>query len=123
VKERVGFVKEMWNEADFFFVAPETYDPDVVRKRWSADSPQQMKELREMVAGVEPFTPEVLEERVKEWIASRGYNTGAILNLFRLLLVGASRGPHLFDIAGLIGREETLRRMEVGIRRLSSSVS
>lgn len=119
VKERVGFVKELWNEADFFFVAPESYDADVVRKRWNYDSPQQMKELREMVAGVEPFTPEVLEKSVKEWIASKGYNTGAILNLFRLLLVGASRGPHLFDIAGLIGREETLLRLESGIVRLS----
>jgi len=120
VKERVGFVRELWNEADFFFIPPETYDEEVVRKRWSADSPRQMRELREMVAGVESFTPEALEESVKEWISSRGYNTGAILNLFRLLLVGASRGPHLFDIACLIGREETLRRLESGIGRLSS---
>jgi len=49
VKERVGFVKELWNEADFFFVAPDSYDPDVVRKRWNADSPLQMRELREVV--------------------------------------------------------------------------
>jgi len=121
VKERAGFVKELWNEADFFFVAPESYDPEVVRKRWSAESPGQMRELREQVAAVEPFVPEVLEKNVKEWIASRGYNTGAILNLFRLLLVGASRGPHLFDIAALTGREETLRRLDKGISRLSAS--
>jgi glutamyl-tRNA synthetase len=80
-----------------------------------------MRELREQVAAVEPFVPEVLEKNVKEWIASRGYNTGAILNLFRLLLVGASRGPHLFDIAALTGREETLRRLDKGISRLSAS--
>jgi glutamyl-tRNA synthetase len=120
VKERVGFVRDLWNEADFFFVAPESYDLDVVKKRWTADSPQQMRGLREMVDGVEPFTPEALEKSVKEWIVSKGYNTGAILNLFRLLLVGASRGPHLFDIAALIGREETLHRLDDGIKRLSS---
>ena len=123
VKERAGFVKDLWNEADFFFVAPDSYDPDVVRKRWNGDAPRQLTELRDMVSAVQPFAPEVLEPAVKEWIVSKGYNTGTMLNLFRLLLVGASRGPHLFDIAGLIGREETLRRMEVGIRRLSSSVS
>jgi glutamyl-tRNA synthetase len=121
VKERAGFVKDLWHEADFFFVAPESYDSDVVRKRWNADAPRQLTELREMVAAVQPFAPEVLEQKVKEWIASKGYNTGAMLNLFRLLLVGASRGPHLFDIAGLIGRDETLRRMENGIMRLSAS--
>ena len=119
VKERAGFVKDLWNESDFFFVAPESYDPEVVRKRWNADSPGQMGELRGKVAEVHHFAPEVLEQSVKEWIASAGYNTGAILNLFRLLLVGASRGPHLFDIAAIIGREETLRRLDDGIRRLS----
>ena len=120
VKERAGFVKELWNEADFFFVAPESYDAEVVRKRWNADSQGQMRELREQVAGVQQFTAEVLEKSVKEWIAAKGYNTGAILNLFRLLLVGASRGPHLFEIAALIGREETLRRLDEGISRLSA---
>ena len=120
VKERAGFVKELWNEADFFFVAPESYDAEVVRKRWNADSQGQMRELREQVAGVQQFTAEVLEKSVKEWIAAKGYNTGSILNLFRLLLVGASRGPHLFEIAALIGREETLRRLDEGISRLSA---
>lgn len=120
VKERAGFVKDLWNEADFFFVAPESYDAEVVRKRWTADSPRQMTELRDLVGGVQPFVPEVLEKSVKEWVASKGYNTGAILNLLRLLLVGASRGPHLFDIAALIGREETIRRLEDGISRLSA---
>ncbi|MCU0459357.1 MAG: glutamate--tRNA ligase [Bacteroidales bacterium] len=120
VKERAGFVKDLWNEADFFFVAPQSYDAEVVRKRWTADSPVQMRELRDQIAEVQPFVPEVMEKSVKEWIASRGYNTGAILNLFRLLLVGASRGPHLFDIAALIGREETLRRLDDGISRLSA---
>ncbi|MCK7538670.1 MAG: glutamate--tRNA ligase, partial [Marinilabiliales bacterium] len=104
VKERAGFIRDLWHEADFFFVAPETYDPDVVRKRWNADSPGQMKELREVVAGVQKFTSENIEKTVKEWIVAGPYNTGTILNLFRLLMVGASRGPHLFDIVELTGR-------------------
>ena len=123
VKERAGFVRDLWNEADFFFVAPESYDAEVVRKRWNTDSPRQMTELFGMVAGVQPFTQEVLETSVKEWIVSKGYNTGAILNLFRLLLVGASRGPHLFDIAALIGRDETLARLGNGIGRLASTTA
>jgi glutamyl-tRNA synthetase len=120
VKERAGFVKDLWHEADFFFVAPEGYDRDVVKKRWNADSPMLMHELRDIIAGEQQFTSEALEKRVKEWIATRSYNTGMVLNLFRLLMVGASRGPHLFDIVELTGREETLRRLDDGIRRLSS---
>jgi glutamyl-tRNA synthetase len=123
VKERAGFVKDLWHEADFFFVAPESYDPEVVRKRWNADSHLQMKELLGVVAGAESFASEDLEKTVKEWIAGSPYNTGTILNLFRLLMVGASRGPHLFDIVELTGREETLRRIENGIRRLLPALS
>lgn len=122
VKERAGFIKDLWHETDFFFVAPETYDPEVVRKRWNSDSAQQMQTLRDFVAGVEPFDSANLEQRVKEWIVSGPYNTGTILNLFRLLMVGASRGPHLFDIVELTGREETLRRLDKGISRLTDSV-
>ena len=123
VKERAGFVSELWRESDFFFVAPDSYDKEVLRKRWNADSPRQMNELREVMAGISLFTPENLEEKVKEWIKASSYNTGGILNLLRLMLVGASRGPHLFEIAGIIGREETLRRLDNGIRRLSEAES
>ncbi len=123
VKERASFVKDLWHEADFFFVAPESYDRDVIKKRWNDDSPMLMRELRDVIAGEQQFTSEALEKRVKEWIAAGSYNTGMILNLFRLLMVGASRGPHLFDIVELTGREETLRRLDDGIRRLSSVAS
>ena len=119
VKERAGFVNELWHESDFFFIAPESYDEEVVKKRWNPDSLQQMSELRDIVADTRSFEPASLELRVREWIKAGSYNMGSILNLFRLLLVGASRGPHLFDIAGIIGREETLRRLDTGIRRLS----
>jgi len=123
VKERAGFVKDLWNEADFFFIAPESYAPDVLKKRWNADSPRLMQELRDVIAGTGTFTSEALENRVKEWITASSYNTGTILNLFRLLMVGASRGPHLFDIVELTGREETLHRLDNGIRRLASPLS
>jgi len=119
VKERAGFVSELWRESDFFFVAPDSYDQEVLKKRWNADSLRQMNELREVISGISPFTQENMEEKVREWIKASSYNTGGILNLFRLMLVGASRGPHLYDIAVIIGREETLRRLDNGIRRLS----
>ncbi len=121
VKERASFVKELWDEADFFFVPPAGYDGAVIKKRWRADSPRQMQELRELVAEVTPFTADTLESEVKGWTERKGYGTGTILNLFRLLLVGTSRGPALFDIAELIGREETLRRLDTGVAHILSA--
>jgi len=115
VKERVSFVKEIWNETDFFFKGPDTYDPEVIKKRWTAYSTAQMLELRELLNTIVDFTPELTEQTVKSWITSKGYNTGAVMNAFRLVIVGASRGPHMFDIIAWIGKQETLNRIDKGL--------
>jgi glutamyl-tRNA synthetase len=119
VKERASFVHELWDQADYFFVSPDTYDEQVVKKRWKEDSALMMNSLASLLGEVNPFTPAVTEEKVKEWIGENGYGTGNVLNLFRLLVVGASRGPHLFDIIGWLGRDETIRRIEEGVGRLT----
>jgi glutamyl-tRNA synthetase len=119
VKERAVFVTDLWKESDFFFIAPESYDAEVLKKRWKDDSPAMLTALRGVVATVDAFTPEEIEKQVKEWIATGNQNAGNVFNLFRLLLVGASRGPHIFDIAAWIGKEETLRRLDTGIAKLT----
>jgi glutamyl-tRNA synthetase len=115
VKERISFVREMWDETDFFFKAPETYDPEAVKKRWKDDSAALLSELREVLAGVSDFSTSGTEQAVKSWIAGRELNTGAVMNAFRLVIVGSLRGPHMFNIISWIGREETLSRIDKGI--------
>jgi glutamyl-tRNA synthetase len=115
VKERVSFVKEIWLETDFFFKPPDNYDHEVVRKRWKDDSAGLLLELRKVLKTIDDFSPSVTEPVVKSWIELNGYNTGTVMNLFRLVIVGASRGPHMFDIIGWIGKEETLRRIDKGV--------
>ncbi|MFH0841431.1 MAG: glutamate--tRNA ligase [Bacteroidota bacterium] len=122
VKERVNFVKDIWSETDFFFRAPESYDQEIIRKRWLTETPEQMLELKSVLQGIDSFTPQNSEQVVKQWISEKEYNTGAILNALRLLIVGASHGPHLFDIISWIGREETVRRIGKGISIIASQV-
>jgi glutamyl-tRNA synthetase len=115
VKERVSFVKEIWEQTDFFFKAPEIYDQEVIKKLGNNDSQALLMELRILLEKSENFSPAVTEPAVKAWIAEKGYNTGAVMNAFRLVIVGASRGPHLFDIISWIGKEETLKRIDTGL--------
>ncbi|MFQ9316347.1 glutamate--tRNA ligase [Dysgonomonas mossii] len=115
VKERVSFVKELWDQASFFFVAPTTYDEKVVKKRWKEESPSQLSELAEVLKGIEDFSSHNQEEIVKGWIESKGYHLGNIMNAFRLAVVGESKGPHMFDITATIGKEETIARLEKAI--------
>jgi len=118
VRERVDFVKDLWDETFFFFKAPDQYDEKVVEKRWKGDVPELMQELSEILAETTPFDSHTLEKNVKQWIEQHKTGMGKVLNALRLLLVGASKGPHLFDIMAMIGKEETLKRIENGLKKL-----
>ena len=119
VKERVSFVKEIWEQTDFFFKAPESYDQEAVKKRWKEDSPLLLSELRSLLEDISDFSAVVTEPLIKAWIEDKGYNMGAVMNAFRLIIVGALRGPHMFDIISWIGKEDTLNRIDRGIAALS----
>ena len=115
VKERVSFVKDIWEQTDFFFKSPASYDQEVIRKRWQANTHKILGELIPVLQGVEEFSAQATESAVKEWIEGKGYNTGAVMNAFRLVIVGSLRGPHMFDIISWIGKGETINRIEKGL--------
>jgi glutamyl-tRNA synthetase len=77
-----------------------------------------LKELISVLQGVEDFTATTTESAVKTWIETNGYNTGAIMNAFRLVIVGTLRGPHIFDIISWIGKGDTINRIEKGISEI-----
>jgi len=118
VKERAHFVHELWEQSDFFFKAPSSFDPKAVKKRWKQTSYDQIMALKTLLSGVDDFSSENTEATVKKWLEENEYGMGIVLNAFRLLIVGALKGPHLFDIIALIGQEETLRRLETGLHEL-----
>jgi glutamyl-tRNA synthetase len=118
VKERVSFVKDIWDQTDFFFKDPESYDQEVIKKRWKEDTPVVLSELKAIIESIEDFIPTETEVVIKKWIEEKGYNPGNVMSAFRLVIVGASRGPHMYDIICWIGKEETLRRINKGIEAI-----
>lgn len=120
VKGRVNFTEELWDQANYFFAAPTEYSAKDVRKRWSAETPELMRTLAGMLEGAEDFAGAALEPMVMDWIRENGLHMGNVMNAFRLCLVGECRGPHIFEITDLIGREETLRRLRAGIERIKA---
>ena len=118
MKGRVNFVKELWPLCKFFFVAPQEYDPKTVKKRWKENSPEEMRMLYDVLAGIDDFSIANQEETVLKWIADNNLGTGNVLNAFRLAIVGEGIGPHVFDISAFIGKEETLRRLARAINVL-----
>jgi glutamyl-tRNA synthetase len=118
VKERAHFVTELWDQSGFFFRRPDAYAEKNVQKFWKAETPALMLELTALLEQSECFDATALEPLVLQWIEEKGHKMGAVMNAFRLSLVGASKGPHLFDIAAMIGKKETLLRLKKAIETL-----
>ncbi len=119
VKGRVNFVKDLWDQAKFFFIAPTEYDPKAIKKRWSAEMPTILTELTEVLRNLESFKSAEAEPPILKWIADKGYHLGNVMNAFRLTIVGECKGPHMFDITELLGREETIKRINRGIAAIN----
>ena len=99
-------------------MAPEQFAEKDVKKRWSEDTPRIMGELVEVLAGIEDFSSKPAEDIVIGWIMEKGYHMGNVMNAFRLAVVGECKGPHMFDITELIGKEETIGRIQAAVKRL-----
>ncbi len=118
IKERATFVSDFWNLSNFFFTAPSDYDAKAVKKNWKSDTKELMQELIGVLSNIDDFSSQNIEINIKEWITSKEIGFGKIMQPLRLSLVGALKGPHLFDIIAMLGKEETITRINNAIERL-----
>ena len=118
VRDRVQLIPQLWDETYFFFMAPEEYDEKTVKKRWKAESSLQMREIIDLLNAQPAFESEALEEALNSFIQTKEYSMGGVMNALRLALVGAPKGPHINEILYLLGREESIRRIERAIAQL-----
>lgn len=121
VKGRINFVSDLWEQARFFFVAPDSYEPKAVKKRWSEQTPELMRQLIEVIEKIDDFSSAAAEPIVLGWITDNGLHMGNVMNAFRLTVVGECKGPHMFDITELMGKEETIRRIRAGIENIKNA--
>lgn len=117
IKERAHFVSEFWDLTDFFFQAPTSYD-EKASKNWKEETPALMQELISTLEYIDGFDSANIEAIVKDWLTKNEIGMGKVMQPFRLSLVGALKGPHLFDIVEIIGKEETIARIQKAIATL-----
>ena len=120
VKGRINFVADLWDQAKFFFQAPAEYAEKDIKKRWKEDTPEILTQLIEVLKAIPDFSSAAAEPIVLDWVAGKEYHLGNVMNAFRLTLVGECKGPHIFDITELLGKEETIRRIEKGIETIKA---
>ena len=112
IKERATFVSDFWNLSHFFFTAPTSYDEKASKKAFKEVTKELMSKLVEIITNVEDFSVETLQTDIKGWITSNEIGFGKVMMPLRLALVGALQGPDVFDIMFMIGKAETVNRIE-----------
>jgi glutamyl-tRNA synthetase len=119
LKERATFVKDMWEEGRYYFQAPTSYDEKTIRKKWKEDTPKYVSELKSRLAELADFSSENIEVEFKKYLEENELGMGKLLPAFRVCLTGLGMGPSLFDIASLLGKEETIKRMETALEKIN----
>ncbi|HFK5545788.1 TPA: glutamate--tRNA ligase [Elizabethkingia anophelis] len=117
MKERATFVKDIYNDGKFFFHAPESFDEKASKKAWSPETAVLMQELTEAISSVD-FKAEIIKESIHHLAEAKGLGMGKVMMPLRLSLVGELKGPDVPDLMEMIGKEETISRINKAIETL-----
>ncbi|NJB71473.1 glutamyl-tRNA synthetase [Saonia flava] len=118
IKERATFVSDFWNLSDYFFIPPAAYGEKALKKQWKEDTPDIMNKLITVLESISSFSSLNVEKIVKEWITEQELSFGKVMPPLRLVIVGDMKGPHIFDILALIGKEQSISRIKKAIETL-----
>jgi glutamyl-tRNA synthetase len=119
MKERVSFPQDFWKEAAYFFVAPEEYNEKVASKKWNAQSVAVFEQFKNELPTIADFNADAVKELLTTILERNGMKIGQVMQALRLAVTGAEAGPDLMQIIEIIGREETITRIETAIAKLS----
>lgn len=115
--KKISFIKELWPLCDFFFITPTEYSMDdkFTRKNWKNAAAAEMRELKTLLEGLDDFSIESQRTAIDAWAEAGGHKPW---NAWRVCLVGAGKGPDMYELAAFLGKEETLRRMDNALQAL-----
>ncbi|MBT8255600.1 MAG: glutamate--tRNA ligase [Bacteroidia bacterium] len=119
LKERATFVNDLWDQGVFFFQAPTTYDEKAAKKAFKEDTAEILQQVIELMKELTEFTSENISEKIKGWITSKEMGFGKVMMPLRLSLVGSMQGPDVFDIASVLGKEESIGRIQRAVLGLT----
>jgi len=119
VKDRCTLLPDFIEQSSFFFKTPEQIDTASILPKWSDQKQLFFRELIRACKLAIIWNAEELEKNLKEMAAAHQLKPGELMLPFRIMLVGGKHGPGVFAIAELLGKEETVRRIEHGLSMLS----
>lgn len=117
LKERAVFVSDM-TEDDFYFQPPTEFDEKTIKKKWKEGTPAIIEAMITKFEEIEDFSTENVEIAFKSYLSDNELGMGAVLPNFRVLVTGKGMGPSMFQIASILGKNETLARLKSGLEKM-----
>ncbi|AFD08977.1 glutamate--tRNA ligase [Solitalea canadensis] len=118
IKDRCVLLPDFWQQASFFFRRPHELDIDSVKPKWNDEKTAFFNDLIAAFSQTPSWNATDLENEFKALGAEKGLKVGEIMLPLRIMLVGGKFGPAVFDIAEMIGKEETIERIRIALGQL-----
>ncbi len=118
LKQRATFTKDMWEEGKYYFLPPTEYDAKTIRKKWEKETSKFLTEFKNRLESIIDFKAENIELAFKDYLQEKNLAMGKLLPAFRISLTGLGTGPSLFDIASLLGKSETIKRLQIALKNI-----
>lgn len=112
MKERVVFFNEFLETGYYFFTDVKEYDAKTVRKKWKPERLPLFEELRTRLMSLDSYTAESTKAMVMDFMKDHELGFGDVLPIMRVGFTGTMKGPDVFAMMALWGKEEVDRRLE-----------
>jgi glutamyl-tRNA synthetase len=118
MRERIAFAHELVEKGRFIFEAPREYEPGFAAKNWKQQSIDLLKEFVPRLDALTPWTGQAVHDLFHDFVAEKAVGFGKVMAPLRLALTGVSAGPGCFELAEVIGKDETLMRIQKAVANL-----
>lgn len=118
LKERITFTKDLWEQGDFFFACPTEYDEKAKARAVKEDTAEILQKVAEILTAQDTWKSAVLSDAVKDWVEDEEIGFGRVMMPLRLSLVGEMKGPDVFEIIELLGKEKSVNRINSFIEQI-----
>jgi glutamyl-tRNA synthetase len=123
MREKVSFAKEIPQQGKYFFTDEFTYNEDVIRKKWKADTNQQLLNIASQFEALKDFNAEAVEASFKASCEAAGLKTGDLMQPLRVAVSGEPAGPPVFEMIALLGQENAIRRIRAAAAAIQPLVA
>jgi glutamyl-tRNA synthetase len=123
MKERITFPSDLWEHGKFFFLAPESFDENIVQKKWNNDVVSVLSSFRDALSVLDEFSAAIAKSTLETVAASLSIGVRKIMQALRVSITGSGAGPDLMMIMEIIGKDEVVSRISLALETFKVKVS